>query len=963
MSSRVSQISRRVLSHLGLAIAVLSIQPQVAQSGPLFDITEFDVGDSPHSVAIGDLDGDGNADLAVANYNSDNVSILLGNGDGTFSADVTFGAGDGPVSAAIGDLDGDGNADLAVANFESDSVSILLGNGDGTFAADVFFGAGDAPRWLAIGDLDSDGNDDLAVANQYSDNVSVLLGNGDGTFAADLTFGVGILPRSVAIADLDGDGNADLAIANDDSDNVSILLGNGDGTFAADATFGAGYAPFSVAIGDLNGDGDADLAVANSNSFDVSVLLGNGDGTFAAHATFWTEFGSASVVIGDLDLDGNGHGDLAVANYFSDNVSVLLGNGDGTFADDVTFGAGVAPTSVAIGDLDGDGDADLAVANAGSDNVSVLLNRTIIDCNTNGVQDPSDIAAGTSLDCNTNVVPDECEPDCNTNDVADACDLGVGTSVDCNTNGIPDACDVAAGTSSDCNTNGSPHECEAQLPDCNTNGSPDECDIFSGTSVDCLPNGIPDECEPDCNTNGTPDTCDTTIGGIVDCNTNGTPDVCDVGRLILVADDPLDNSNFGNAVDLDGDLIIVGNAQDSHLLEAQGSAYVFRVAGDAWVQDAKLLGSDTDGGDQFGYDVAIHSDTALVGSWRASPGGVTTGAAYVFEYLGGSWQQTQKLLPQNLNLGDNFGTAVDLLGDLAVITARDDDDLGESSGSAYVYRRVAGTWSLEQKLTASDGAAIDKFGRSVALDGDAILVGAWRSGADDRGAAYVFRWNAASWIEEQKLTPGDAGADDRFGAAVAIDGDIALIGAVREDDGAADSGAAYVFRFNGSIWIEEQKLKAPAPVDSDRFGVSVAIVGDAAIVGADRADDQGVDSGAVYVFRNANGVWTHVNTLFASNAAAGDNFGGDVALREDRGAIVASAMFNDAAGTDAGAAYAFPTTNDCNVNATPDECESDCNTNGSADDCEIAVGSAVDCDTNGVLDSCDLASDTTRDCN
>jgi hypothetical protein len=235
---------------------------------------------------VGDFDGDTDLDLAVADYSSNDVSILLGNGDGSFGAAVNYAAGYSPVSVAVGDFDGDTELDLAVANVgiseqclpcPPGSVSILLGNGDGTFAAAVSYGAGSYPNSVAVGDFDGDTDLDLAGADIGYNNVWILLGNGDGTFAAAVSYyRAGSVSISVAVGDFDGDTDLDLVVANGgfagvDPGNVSILLGNGDGTFAAAVSYATGWDPRSVAVGDFDGDTDLDLAVANSN--DVSILL------------------------------------------------------------------------------------------------------------------------------------------------------------------------------------------------------------------------------------------------------------------------------------------------------------------------------------------------------------------------------------------------------------------------------------------------------------------------------------------------------------------------------------------------------------------------------------------------------------------------------------------------------------------------------------------------------------------
>jgi hypothetical protein len=347
------------------------------------------VGASPQSVAIADLNGDGTADLATANNSSNDISVLLGNGSGGFSAATgsPFAVGNAPSSVAIGDVNGDGKPDLATVKSccGLGDVTVLLGNGSGGFsaAAGSPFAVGDLPYSVAIGDLNGDGRPDLATANAGSGDVTVLLGNGSGGFsaAAGNPFVAGTDPVSVAIGDLNGDGRPDLATANVNSNNVTALLGDGSGGFSAavGSPFATGTNPFTVAIGDLNGDGRPDLATANVNSNNVTVLLGNGTGGFSAAAgsPFTVGDHPYSVAIGDLNADGKP--DLASANAFSNNVTVLLGNSSGGFsaAAGGPFAVGSGPASVAIGDLNADGKSDLATANSGPpSDVTALLNSS-----------------------------------------------------------------------------------------------------------------------------------------------------------------------------------------------------------------------------------------------------------------------------------------------------------------------------------------------------------------------------------------------------------------------------------------------------------------------------------------------------------------------------------------------------------------------------------------------------------
>ena len=217
----------------GTYVLTTSLTPSAP---PLQPIPINPDGSEPVALVTGHFNGDGHTDRAVANKNSNNVSILLGNGDGTFQSPVTYPVGSSPTALVTGDFNGDGRTDLAVANQNSNDVSILLGNGDGTFQNQVTYAVGSSPTAIVAGDFTGDGRTDLAVANFGSNNVSILLGNGNGTFQNQVTYPVGSQPDALVTGDFTGDGRTDLAVANSGSNNVSILLGNGNGTFQNQVT-------------------------------------------------------------------------------------------------------------------------------------------------------------------------------------------------------------------------------------------------------------------------------------------------------------------------------------------------------------------------------------------------------------------------------------------------------------------------------------------------------------------------------------------------------------------------------------------------------------------------------------------------------------------------------------------------------------------------------------------------------
>jgi subtilase family serine protease len=331
-------------------------------------------GSQPGSVALGDFNGDGILDMAVTNGGDNTLTILLGKGDGTFTAAAASPeTGAYPASVTVGDFNRDGKADLAVANLYSNNVTVLLGNGDGTFTAAASSPeTGYQPQSIAAGDFNDDGMLDLAVLNAGMNTVTVLLGNGDGTFTASpLSSQTGSQARSLVSGDFNGDGSLDLAVTNGAANTLTILLGNGDGSFAAAPSPATGTSPGGATVGDFNLDGKLDLAVANQSSGTVTILLGNGDGTFTAN-TASPAAGSSPVSVSVADLNRDGKPDLVVASQNDGTVAILLGNGDGTFASASTPAAGSDPTCIVVGDLNGDGIQDLAVANTYGNNVSVL---------------------------------------------------------------------------------------------------------------------------------------------------------------------------------------------------------------------------------------------------------------------------------------------------------------------------------------------------------------------------------------------------------------------------------------------------------------------------------------------------------------------------------------------------------------------------------------------------------------
>jgi len=356
---------------------------------------------------------------------------------------------------------------------------------------------------------------------------------------------------------------------------------------------------------------------------------------------------------------------------------------------------------------------------------------------------------------------------------------------------------------------------------------------------------------------------------------------------------------FGGSVAISGDTAIVGARRDGDDGSNSGSANIFTRTGGTWTEQQKLTASDAATLNYFGTSVAISGDTAIVGAPEYPVGG-EAGSAYVFTRSGSTWTEQQKLTASDGSEYDNFGYSVSIDGDTVVIGAQGDDNVGSSSGSAYVFTRSGSTWTEQQKLTASDAANLDLFGVSTAISGDTVVIGAYldNAPANDSGSAYVFTRSGSTWTEQQKLTASDGTFSDFFGTSVAISSDTVVIGA-RGDN--TESGSAYVFTRSGSTWTQQQKLTASDAHAEDQFGTSVAISGDTVVIGA-LEDEYGAGSraGSAYVFTTNGSTWTLQEKIISSNVDTNDYFGSSVAISGD---YIISGALGDANRT--GRAYFF----------------------------------------------------------
>ncbi len=381
----------------------------------------------------------------------------------------------------------------------------------------------------------------------------------------------------------------------------------------------------------------------------------------------------------------------------------------------------------------------------------------------------------------------------------------------------------------------------------------------------------------------------------------------------LLGSDSLAGDGFGWSSDISGNVAIVGAWLDDDNGFASGTAYIYRFNGSNWIEEQKLVASDGDEYDEFGWSVAIEGNLAVVGANGYDDPNRWTGSVYVFRYEDPNWVQEAQLKADGVGYyWEEFGYSVDLSNDIIVVGASKANINGFKSGAVYVFRYDGSDWNQEAKLLASDGERLALFGIDVAIEDEILAIGA--SGdtpTTSAGSVYIYYYDDPNWMNSQKLEASDAMQSDHLGRSVDISGD-ALVATAYGVDAAlpgniyCNSGAAYIFRFNGSIWVEEAKLLSSDSKCQDLFGYSAAIDNDYVVIGAWQDDDNGYNSGLAYVFHYNSSEWVQQSTrLLPSDSGAQDKFGSYSYIGLSGDNTIIGSPQDDDKGSNSGSAYVF----------------------------------------------------------
>lgn len=403
----MNKISTRILVSV-LTLVFISMNSK-SQSNLCFNSSNLipnAVGNQPKSMSNADFNGDGKLDIVVANFGSNNISMLLNTGGGFFASAINYNVGALPFIIKTSDFNEDGKQDVIVTNYNSNNISILLGNGNGTLQPQINYPVGSNPFDLVCADFNGDNHIDIAVTNEMSNNTSILIGSGLGTFSISTTVLTGSQPRSIVASDFNGDGKKDLAIVNLGANNVSVYLGNGLGGFSSALNYSVGTQSSSMVCADFNGDGNPDLGVPNFGIDNkIHILMNNGSGMFAP-ASLYNAGGSGAWSISANDFNNDGVIDVLINN--PQRISILYGTGSGSFLPPVYYPGRFGASYHNVADFDNNGTKDIALSDAYFNNVEIYTNNGASDFSIPNTCEVNDMApvSFTSGDFNSDGNPD-----------------------------------------------------------------------------------------------------------------------------------------------------------------------------------------------------------------------------------------------------------------------------------------------------------------------------------------------------------------------------------------------------------------------------------------------------------------------------------------------------------------------------------------------------------------------------
>ncbi len=833
---------------------------------------EFNAGLWPYSISVDDIDGDGKPDINFTNANSNSISVLRNTssiGNISFASKVDFTTGASPYSVVVGDIDGDGKPELAIANWDSNSVSIFrnISNvGSIGFASKLDFATGAQPFSLVLGDIDGNGKPDLAVTNSNNNSMSIFLNNstlGNINFGSKVDFSTGPQPYPISIGDLDGDGKPDIVVGNIGSDSISIFLNTSNSNnvnFAPKIDLVTGTDPYSINIGDIDGDGKPDIAIGNTNSNSISVYKNTstlGSISFVTKNDFPTGTNPYSANIGDID--GDGKPDLAVSNFNSNTFSIIqqASNNANLLALTISSGAlnpSFAPASISYSSSVSNSTSSITVTPTRSDanaSIQVRINNGTYTALTSG-------SASSALSLNVG-----------SNSIDVKVTAQDGTTIKTYTITVTR---LATPTiTSFTPTSGSIGTLVTIVG--NNLSAIDTLRIggVSAIKISAKIDTLVAMVMPGANTGKI---FITTHGGSAISSSNftitasGLPSAQQGSKLVGTGNAGTASQGFSVSVSANGNTAIVGGVFDSNY---QGAVWIYNRSEGIWSQQgSKLVGTGSVGSAEQGRSVSISADgnTAIVGGRGDNN---YQGAVWIYTRSGGVWSQQGNKLVGTGNIGAAAqGVSVCISGDgnTAIVGGEGDNLL---QGAAWIYTRSGNTWTQQGNKLVGTGVVFRALqGRSVSLsaDGNTAIVGG-PADNNGEGAAWVYTRNGNTWTQQgsKLVATGNIGQSSQ-GTSVSLsaDGNTAIVGGLEDN---ISQGAAWVYTRNGNTWTQQgSKLVGTGNIGSAGIGVSVSLSadGNTALVGGH--GDNG-SQGAAWVYRRSGNTWNQQGTKLVGTGNIG----------------------------------------------------------------------------------------------